>query len=249
MLKLYQYPGADGISSVSPPCMKIEMALRLLGVEHRVKNITSPAEGKRVSVTGRLPVLEIDGEMVPDSVEILDRLEALYPDARLWPAEPRDRLQDRLWDVYVTDSLYWLGFYLRWVRPDTSDRFFRALFSRRPGWMRLLIRLAYRPKQRRRGMLHGVGGKPLQVVNRQMERALDTFVEGFAGGPYLQGRDRPGRGDLACVSLLVQPGFRDTLPETMEQIRRRPELGDHCRRVLDDCSMEHPRWIRETGDA
>jgi glutathione S-transferase len=247
MLTLYQYPGADGIRSVSPPCLKIEMALRLLGVEHEVKNIFSPQEGKRVSLTGRLPVLEIDGERIPDSVAILDRLETAYPDAPLWPTDPKKRLQDRLWDHYVNDSLYWLGFYLRWVRPDTSESFFQALFRRRPGWRRLLIRLAYVPRQKSRAMLQGVGGKPPELVHRQVERALDTILEGLDGGSYLQGRDRPGRGDLACASFLVQPGFRDTLPETMQQIRERPALGEHCRRVLDACSMEHPRWFREAG--
>jgi glutathione S-transferase len=247
MLTLYQYPGADGLTSVSPPCMKVEMALRLLGVEHQVKNLTSPAQGKRYSITGRLPVLEVDGERIPDSIAILDRLEEFYPDAPLWPTDRGERVQDRLWDHYVTDSLYWYGFYLRWVRPDTSERFFRALFARRPGWMRLLIRLAYLPKQRSRAGLQGVGGKTPAMVDRQLERALDTIVEGLAGGPFLQGRDRPGRGDLSCVSLLVQPGFRDTLPGMMEQIRARPPLGEHCRRVLDACSMELPRWMRESA--
>ena len=126
MITLYQYPGGDGLSSVSPPCMKIEMALRLLGAEFEVKNLTSIQQTRRVSETGRLPVLEADGERTADSIAILDRLERMFPDAALWPTDPAEHLRDRLWDHYATDSVYWLGFYLRWIRPDTSERFFRA---------------------------------------------------------------------------------------------------------------------------
>jgi len=243
LLTLYQYPGGDGLGSVSPPCLKVEMALRLLGCEFRIDNLTSAAAARRISATGRLPVLEVEGERVPDSIAILDRLEQMFPGAALWPSDPVRRVRDRLWDHFGTDSMYWLGFHLRWVAPESSTAFFDALFGRAPWPVRSVVRLTFVPQQRKRARLHGVGGKSPEQVLSEIERALDTVVAGLEGGPFLQGRDRPGRGDLSCVALLVQAGFRRTMPEVMERIRKRPALAGLCARTLEACSMPVPGWL------
>lgn len=83
------------------------------------------------------------------------------------------------------------------------------------------------------------------MVRAEMERAFDMLIAGLEGGPFLQGRAEPGRGDLACVSLLVQAGFRRTLTETMEQILSRPALASYIRVVLDACRMKLPAWLEE----
>jgi glutathione S-transferase len=240
---LYQYPGGDGLSSISPPCMKVEMALRLLGVEYKVRNLYGTNSARRVSVTGRLPVLEIDGERVPDSNIILDRLERHRPDADLWPTDPVQRVQDRLWDHFATDAMYWLGFYLRWVDPRTSGPSFRALFGRMSWPKRFAIRAFFLPRQRRRALLHGVGGKSPESVRAEMKRAFGMVDDGLAGGPFLQGRDHPGRGDLACAALIAQAGFRASLPETMDEVLARPALPAHTTRVFDACGMRAPAWL------
>ena len=246
MLTLYQYPGAAGLTSVSPPCLKIEMALKLLGADYTVQNISSPLAARRISTTGRLPILEIDGERVPDSIMILDRLEKEFPEARLWPKDSQRHLQDRLWDHVVTDSVYWYGFYLRWIDPEYAPRTYRAFFGHSPWFVRMGVRMAFLPRQRKRAMLHGVGGKSPEAVRRECGRAFDMIAEGLQGGSYLQGRDHPGRGDLAAVALFSQVGFRDTMPAVMEMVRTRPPLVELCRRVHDACDMEGPRWLRSS---
>ncbi len=50
---LYQYPGGSGVPSVSPPCVKVYLALRYIGVEHEVVDIRSPAKVRGLSRTGR----------------------------------------------------------------------------------------------------------------------------------------------------------------------------------------------------
>lgn len=240
---LYQYAGADRLSSISPPCMKVEMALRRLGAEYRVENVASPSKARRISVTGRLPVLEIDGERVPDSIVILDRLEQRFPKATLWPQDPVRRVHDRLWEHFGTDSLYWLGYYMRWVHPEFAPATRQAFFGRLPWPARAAIRLTVLPRARRRAMLHGVGGKSPAMVRAEMERGFEMLIAGLEGGPFLQGRQEPGRGDLACAALLVQAGFRRTLTETMEQIRSRPLLTTYLRVVLDACRMPSPAWL------
>ena len=93
---LYQYPGGDRIRSISSPCLKVEMALRLAGAEYEAKYLTSQTAARNVSATGRLPVLEIGEERIVDSVKILDRIESEFPDAALSPDDPQQRVRDRL---------------------------------------------------------------------------------------------------------------------------------------------------------
>ena len=59
---LYQYPGGDGVGSISPPCLRVDLALRLLGIEFKRKDLRGSKAVQAISTTGRLPVLEIDGE-------------------------------------------------------------------------------------------------------------------------------------------------------------------------------------------
>ena len=72
-------------------------------------------------------------------------------------------------------------------------------------------------------------------------------VEGLDGGPFLEGRDHPGRGDLACTALLSQVGFRGTMPDIMKMVRDRTPLVELCCRVHDACDMEGPRWLRDSN--
>ncbi len=246
-MKLYQYPGGSGISSVSSPCVKVELALRRVGADYDTVYLRSPREVRRFSATRRLPVLEIDGRRIPDSVAILDELEKRFPDAGLSPAEPDARLRDRLWEHFATDTMYWVGFWLRWVDPEVSERFFSALFGRMAAPGRFAVRRFFLPKQRQRIGLVGHGGKSAERIHVEFSRALEMVEQGLEGGPFLQGRATPGRGDLACAGLLVQVGFRGSMPDQMAEVQRHPAIIEHLRAVYQACSMELPRWLREAG--
>ncbi len=243
-MNLYQYPGGDGLTSLSPPCVKIDMALRRLGVEHRVVTCRSSREAKRVSPSGRLPALEIDGTTLIDSQSILDELERRHPDSDLFPSDPAVRVQDRLWEHFVNDNLYWRGIYMRWVAPESSRRMFDATFGRMPFYLRGFVRATLLPELKARARGQGVGAKDLATVLSEIERGLDMIVTGLGSGPFLQGRASPGRGDLAAASLIAQLGFRETLPELVRRCTERPRITEHIRAVHDACHMQLPRWLR-----
>jgi len=240
---LYQYPGLLGLGSVSPPCLKVWLALRRLGVEHRVVDILSGG-ARKVSRTGRLPVLELDdGTRVCESVTILDELERLHPQADLFAREPLVRVHDRLWDHYATDALYWFGFYFRWVHPETAERTFRAFFGRRSPLVRLIVRATFSRRARLRGRLHGVGGLAPETVERCVARAFETIETGLEGGPFLGGRETPGRGDLACASVTAQIGLLDTMPPVQRGFARHPALRRHAAAVFEACDAAPPKWL------
>jgi glutathione S-transferase len=238
---LYQYPGSSDLPSVSPPCVKVYLALERIGADHQVIDLYSPARARKLSGTGRLPVAEIDGRLIPDSVDILDALEARHPDAGLGPADPSQAVRDRLWEHYVNDYLYFVGYYLRWVAyPEDTCR---AMFGRAPWYVKLGVRLQFLPRSRRRAAYHGIGGKDPASVHADVERAFAMLAGGLEGGPFLQGREAPARGDLAAAGMLAQIGWRNAMPAVLERMDRYPELRDYTVRVFEACKTKPPKWL------
>jgi glutathione S-transferase len=242
-IKLYVFPGGDGVPSVSPPCVRVQLALARSGVPHETVYLRSWTAAAKVSPTGRLPAVAIDGAQLSDSVEILDELERRFPSLGLTPAEPVARLRDRLWEHYVNDHIYWLGYYMRWVDPDNHRRFLGALLARAPLLTRVFGPAMMRRYTRNRSQQVGIRGKRREEVLRAYERALDMFQTGLFDGPYLERRDVPARGDLAVASTVAQIGFRGTMPEMEERARKRPAVLDHTRRVFEACKTKLPRWL------
>jgi glutathione S-transferase len=239
---LYQYPGGDGVGSVSPPCFKVDLALRLLGAEFELVNLRSPKEVARVSKTGRLPVIELDGERIHDSIRILDELERRF-DAPWLDATEAQRIHDRLWEAVINEHLYWCGFNLRWVDPECSARFFDALFGRAPWLTRQFVKTFFLPRQRKRSRLHGSGHRGRQEILEELERGLDMLVTDLSEASFLQGRPSPGRGDLAVASMIGQAGFRGSMPEVHRMVSARPRILANMRATFAACGGESPRWL------
>ena len=245
-ITLYQFPGGDGVGSISSPCLKVDLALRLVGVEYELVNVSSPKQARQVSPTGRLPAIEIDGRQISDSTRILDELERRF-DAPWLSATEQQQVRDRLWEHLVNDHMYWGGFYLRWVDSIDSPGFIEALFGRMKLPARWIARAIVCPRQRKRAMIHGSGGKTRDEILSELTRGLEMIEIGLEGGPFLQGRDSPGRGDLAIAGLLGQAGYRDTLAEASGRLLARRPIVKQIEGVFEACGAELPRWLERAS--
>ena len=87
------YIGEKNVSSWS---MRAWVALRHKGVDFEERTISLPAdkdraERRRVSPTGKVPVLHHDGLIVPDSLAIFEYAEETWPAPEYAPLWPTDR--------------------------------------------------------------------------------------------------------------------------------------------------------------
>lgn len=92
MLTLYDAPRC-------PYCARVRIALAEKGVAHETVEIDladRPARIYELNPTGRVPVLDEDGFVLPESAVILEYLEERYPEPPLLPADPGDRARVRL---------------------------------------------------------------------------------------------------------------------------------------------------------
>ncbi|MEM7244722.1 MAG: glutathione S-transferase N-terminal domain-containing protein [Acidobacteriota bacterium] len=236
---LYQYPGDATLPSISPPCLKVQLALRKLGLEHEIVDL-NPLQAGRHSPTGRLPALRIGPDRtVADSMAILDLLEELHPGRAPFGATGAERTRDRLLEHLVEDTLYWRGLSLRWVVPEHRARLIDYLLPR-PSPIKLFVRWVYAPSLVRRARAQGCGRHSPTEMEARFEEVLDLFQDSLEGGPFLQGRSEPGRADLAAAALLAQVCVADAQPRVEGLVRQRRELTGMVGRVLDEAGIATP---------
>ena len=111
-----------------PYCARVRIALAEKGVEYEPVEIdlqNRPAWIYEKNETGRVPVLEEDAWILPESAVIMEYLEERYPEPALWPADPAERALGRLWLERFDDRLG--GAYYAARRGDGRERLDQAL--------------------------------------------------------------------------------------------------------------------------
>jgi glutathione S-transferase len=229
-LTLVQYPGLSTGATLSPPCGKVQMALRFKGLGYEILNLSGPWQAKRYNPRKRVPVLLIDGAPIVDSTDILTELDQRYPEPRLAPRVPRDAMWAKILEDWADEVLYFYCVYLRWCVPENVARMRRHGFAALPAMTRWLIApIAIRIVQSR-ARKQGVGVKDEATVRRELDECLTTIEEMLAIGPWLAGPD-PSRADLAVCALLDQLGVDQLTPDVARAIESRPVLRAWADRV------------------
>ena len=170
----------------SPFCMKVRAILHYKGVDYRAVTPLGPALMKirRRGKIGKVPAVEIDGDMIVDSTDIAYALDARFPVPPLLPEGGRERGLCHAIEDWADESLYFIGLYYRWYEEEGRKPIPRAFGKSLTG------RIAYRFYLRRiLDQLRGQGTlrKSPEHVARDLERHLDAIEAMLTPGPYLLG--------------------------------------------------------------
>ena len=172
----------------------------------------SSDEYKKHNPTGKMPALEIDGQVLGESEVICEYLEDRFPTPSLRPAGPLERahvrLLSRVTDLYILDPLFEL---LPHMDPKSRDQAvvdenLALLKTNLAVWEDYLVRSGYG------GGSHAVGNA-LTLADCAMVPAL--FV---------------------AVTLLPIFGMAEPLAPTpqLAQYWQEIQKDEHCRRVMDE---------------
>ena len=184
----------------SPFCLKVRAILDHKRIPYqRVNALGRPIlEVRRRGKIGKLPALEIDGELVCDSTDIAYELERRVPEPAILPSDPRQRALCHALEEWADESIYFVGLYFQWIDPAGLAAVPRAF--RGP-----VGKVAFRVMLRRiRRQLRGQGTarKPDAHVRADLERHLDAAAGLLSPGPFLLG-DAPALCDFALMAQLV----------------------------------------------
>jgi len=129
MLTLYDAPRC-------PYCARVRIALAEKGVEYEAIEVDltdRPAWIYEKNATGRVPVVEEDGWLLPESAVINEYLEERYPEPALLAADPADRALARL-RVFRHDELTRPYYALRRGEDGAEERLAVQLLAL-DGWL------------------------------------------------------------------------------------------------------------------
>ncbi len=203
---------------------KVNLALAYKRLPFETVEPTGPEDFKRWSPTGKLPLMDYDGERVPDSTEILDFLDRRHPDPPLQARNPWVARSQRRLETWVGETFYfyWVrGLRLRLADVDAKDpagaelaqlgllgRVTRALSSSDPG-----------------------DSLPNFSLGRDFPRRLTDLTNFLGDRPYFYA-DQLSRADLAVVAFLRSLQW-DWFPDGAKLLDSNPNLRALMGRVAE----------------
>lgn len=235
-ITLHQFAPFPGVDSGSPFCTKVHRALAYKGLAYRVQNAASPPAIKKINPRGKLPVLEVDDRLIPDSSAILEVLDELQPEPTLYPAEPAERARTRLLEDWADESLYWFCVHERWAVDDGFDQL-AAEFTFIPAPLRWLV-----PKMIRRGVMkslvaQGIGRLNHEEVLGELAKRLE-MLDRLLGDATFFGGAAPSAADFAVfgpLQALRQPMTASAKP----RVEAHASLVEWMQRVHEVAHNEH----------
>jgi glutathione S-transferase len=108
-----------------PYCARVRIVLAEKNIEYEPIEIDltdRPAWIYEKNATGRVPVIEEDGWLLPESAVIMEFLEQRYPEPPLFTADAADRALARLW-IFRHDDFTKPYYALRRGEDDAAERF------------------------------------------------------------------------------------------------------------------------------
>lgn len=226
----------------APFTEKVRRALIYKGYDFQLVEPETPEDYKRFSPkTGRLPVLDLDGESIPDSTDILLRLDQERPHPPLLAADPTVAAQQRQLEEWSDESF--LFYYLKYrrlvdgvqgpmpTRGDAEAR--RSVQGERPAG-----------PLRRVGAWLRAGGtweRPQTGIVREVGLRMDDLVNLLGARPFFYAQDL-SMADLAVFSMLhvMRVG---AIPGAERLLASRPTLVALMARVEERTGGSTPPFV------
>ncbi|HAA93943.1 MAG TPA: glutathione S-transferase [Rhodospirillaceae bacterium] len=228
MIKLFQFPRAMGVVNASPFCVKAEAFLRMAELEYEIVKLADPRKAPK----GKLPYIEDDGEIVPDSEHIIAHCQKKYGDTLNDGLSEQDLAAAHGIRRMLDENLYFALLYCRWADPDywpVTKETFQPMFPPVIGGLLL--------ESLRKGMIkmlkgQGIARHSAQEVYAIGNRDLDAVSNFLGDKPFFLG-DRPREIDACVYGHVTQIVCAPHESPMKTHGRSLPNLVDYCDRIQD----------------
>lgn len=191
----YAPPGAYGMPSVSPFCVKLETWLRMAGVDFE-RRPGNPAQAPK----GKVPYVELDGVLVGDSQIIQERLTDARGVTLDQGLDARARALARVVRRTLEEGTYWSLVHARWL-DDAGWATYKPDFGAvLPPLARPALPLI-RHQVRKSARAHGAGRHDSDTIYAMGAADLAAVAE-LITGPFFFGPD-PHSVDAVVYAMAV----------------------------------------------
>jgi len=224
MITMYGYGPGWTVQCVSPYVTKVANYMELVGLEYQIK----PGQLFALKTTtphGKLPVIEVDGQTVADSTEIIKFLEKRGNHPLDGTATPAEKAQMLAWNRLLDEHLYWAAVIQpRWREQANWERYIKLVVGSDvvDGQLRDMI------EEFRRMILaefdgQGMGRLPPEKVYARAADDIDALADFLGDKPYFMG-DTPRTIDANVLSLLKHIADAPFDFPTRDHVRSKPNL-------------------------
>jgi glutathione S-transferase len=208
-VRVHKFGPAFGLPDASPFVMKVETYLRMTGQEYEVVSGDVRKAPRR-----QLPVIEIDGERIPDSSIIVDRLESARKDKLDGHLDEKQRAVALAFKSMLEEHLYFGVLYMRWTMDDgwaVWEPVLREMLGNFgvPSLMRGFVCKSARKGTIERSARQGIGRAPRGEVVATCNKLTDALSVQLGDGPFFCG-DKPTTYDATVYAFtagLLCPAF------------------------------------------
>ena len=239
MLLLSRTGRFETLGDLSPFIYRVETWLRMAGISYDSK-LGSARDLISQAPRGLIPFVELDGETIGDSSNIIDRLKALHND----PLNDR-RLNEseRALGTFIKSvcghELLEIMVYGRWVDGDVETLATFLLKDVPKEQLPKAIEIS--TENVIRGILYRTGRYEADFVRAALREKLDALSHSLGNKPYLFG-DEPSTFDAGLYSILAS-FVHFPLPNPHVQIAREYDsLVSYCDRIKTDFYSEC-EWV------
>src|SRR6266581_2700006 len=150
MITLYNFGPAFGLPDPSPVAMKVETLLRMANLLYR-----TDSTGFAKAPKGKIPYINDDGVVVPDSTFIRWHIEKKYRIDFDQGLDASQRATAWAFEKMIEEQLYWVVVNDRWMNDENFRKGPAVFFRKVPAPLRPFVTTMVRRKLR--GTLHGHG--------------------------------------------------------------------------------------------
>ena len=209
---------------MSPFCNKTRRCLKHKGLAYEVVNYNGLLARKAASLSaaGQLPVLDYDGERIPDSSEIASFLDRKHPEPLLYPPDADTLARVRLWEDWAGKSLYFYEIYFRMLDPVSLERALDLICEGRPRWERSVLKLVFQRRYPRKLKQQGLARLSRTQVEEQFFSLIDALEKLLERRAWLAG-------DAVSIAYFSVAAQIDELVRTSDiapQVLARPRLKE-----------------------
>ncbi len=194
---------------------------------------------KQLNPSGKLPCLEHDGKLIPDSTDIVYYVEKQFPQNSLLPDDPVQQALLHIIEDWADESLYFYEMHLRFGIPANGEKNIPRMLVNNTGVLKWFLGKVIPGGLRKITHSQGVGRKSLQQLEVDLHRHCSAVNKLLGAGDWLLG-DTLSIADLALHPMLT--AFEDA-PEGAAVLAQYPAIADwksRLRAATDTLSAESP---------
>lgn len=200
MIKLYKFGQLGDVCDASPFCVKVEAYLRLAGLPYET---VSDVQNLRKAPKGKLPYIEDNGKIIPDSSFILKYVTETYGDRVDSHLNIVEKAIAHAFIKMIDENFYWVVVHARWQLPHNVEVLNKLFFGNIPFPLNKVI--GFKARKDVLDALHkqGMGRHSDNEVFEIGTQDLTALSDFLSDKPYFFG-DKPTSLDAVAYGALAQ---------------------------------------------